>query len=369
MSIYTTPLQFGYFLALAMTLLLWYRGFREERLSDKLLGSVMLLLALQMQDYTFGFSGINFLWEELNGFPRGVSLLFGPVIYFYLRAQVNREFRIGKKHLWHLMPWLSFFIFQLIFFLQGKYAVQKWQSSIGFVYLGYVNSLVLWASYLFYFYHSIRLYQAYRQWAIHQFSDQEIISFKWFRNFIYLMIAGIVFMQVMFMLDKIFDWDFYQDWWWNLGLVVITFYAGIQGYAQVQPGRISFSISPVNDSLIREIDHDDQLADWKIKIEGLMVDQKPYLEPTLTLRDLANLLKTNSTTLSAAINKNFGKNFNDFINGYRVEEFIQRVNHPDHMDYTLLAIAMDCGFNSKATFNRAFRKVTGKSPNQVKKDL
>lgn len=366
MSIYSTPLHVGYFLALVMFCLFWYRGYREERLSDKLLGFVMLLLALQMQDYTFGFSGINFLWEEMNGFPRGVSLLFGPAIYFYLRAQTNRNFHLRKRHFLHLLPWLFFFIIHLYFFLQGKYTVQWWQASVVYKYLGYFSILVNWLSYGYYFYQSITLYQKYREWASGQFSDQDTISLRWFRNFIYLMLGGVLFMQGMFVLDWIFQWDFSEDWWWNLGLVVITFYVGIQGYAQAQPAYINFSkgIYPEEENVNPILQSGG--VDWKEKIETLMQSQKPYLNPNLNLRELAILLNTNSSTLSAFINQLFDKNFNDFINGYRVQEFIERINKPENFNFTVLAIGLDCGFNSKATFNRAVRKIAGKSPNELR---
>ena len=99
MSIYTTPLQFAYFLGLLFFVLLLLRGFKEERLSDKLLAVVLYLLAMEIQDYTFGFSGINILWEELNGFPRHFSLAFPPTVYFYLKAQINREFKFQTKEI------------------------------------------------------------------------------------------------------------------------------------------------------------------------------------------------------------------------------------------------------------------------------
>ncbi|MCB0688290.1 MAG: helix-turn-helix transcriptional regulator [Saprospiraceae bacterium] len=363
MSIYSTPLQVGYFLALVMALSFWYRGWREERLSDGLLGWVLFMLAMEMQDYTFGFSGINILWEELNGFPRGVSLLFGPVIYFYLRAQVNRSFHLSWQHLIHLLPWFLFFSVDLYFFVQGKYVVQWWQGSNAFRWTEELHGLFNYLSYAFYFTMSLNLYRRYRKWATHQYSDQEVISFKWFRNFIFLMIFGMLFKVIMFALDAIFDWDFYQDWWWNLGLVAITFYVGIQGYAQLQPVHISFANSgnavPQPD---REPDKSDDVSEWQDKITAYMMEHKPYLNAQLTLRDLAALLHTNPTTLSSAINQNFNKNFNDFINSYRVEEFLKRLNQTEYRHFTLLALALDCGFNSKATFNRAFRKITGKSP-------
>jgi AraC-like DNA-binding protein len=82
----------------------------------------------------------------------------------------------------------------------------------------------------------------------------------------------------------------------------------------------------------------------------------------LTLSELATKLNTNTSVLSAVINTGFGKNFNDFVNEYRVETFKRKAAAPDSKHLTLLAIAFDCGFNSKATFNRAFKKVTDLSP-------
>ncbi len=109
MSIYQTPLQFGYFLALLFAVLLLIRGWKEERLSDKLLGLVMFFLAMEIQDYTFGFSGINILWEKYDGFPRYFHLAFAPTIYFYLKAQINRDFRFKAAHLWHYLLYAIYF--------------------------------------------------------------------------------------------------------------------------------------------------------------------------------------------------------------------------------------------------------------------
>lgn len=360
MSIYTTPLQFGYVLALSMTLLFWWRGYKEERLSDSLLGFVMLILALHVQDYTFGFAGINFLWQELNGFPRGVALLFGPSLYFYILAQVNRNFKLKRKHLIHLLPWLVFAMIDLAFFVQGPHAVQAWQSSEVNYYLGYVGTLVRWSSYIYYFSKCLHIYKRYRNWTQNHFSDQEVISFQWFRNLVYIMIAGMAFKELMGVIDNFMDLDFYQDWWWNLGLVGIIFYVGITGYAQHQPAALYFNID-ASEKLVEKLDQ----KEWKPKILQLMEEQKIYLEPQLSLKDMANQLRSNPSVISAAINQNFGKNFNDFVNEYRVREFQTRQSLPENKNFTLLAIALDCGFNSKSTFNRSFKKITGKPPREA----
>ena len=95
-----------------------------------------------------------------------------------------------------------------------------------------------------------------------------------------------------------------------------------------------------------------------------MTTETPYLEPELSLADLARRLHTNPVVLSQVINVGTGKNFNDFVNGYRVEAFKKAVRDPANKHLSLLGVALDCGFNSKATFNRAFKKFTGVSPKE-----
>ncbi len=95
-----------------------------------------------------------------------------------------------------------------------------------------------------------------------------------------------------------------------------------------------------------------------------MLAEKPHLEPNLTLNDLAKNLGVNSAVLSYAINNGFGKNFNDFINEFRIAEVKRKLTDEDAKNATLLAVAFACGFNSKATLNRAFKKFTGISPKE-----
>lgn len=87
-----------------------------------------------------------------------------------------------------------------------------------------------------------------------------------------------------------------------------------------------------------------------------------YRNPELTLTDLANQLGTNPSLLSKIINRSFGKNFNDYVNQYRVLEVKENLANPANAHLTIMSLAYDAGFNSKATFNRAFKKFTGDSP-------
>jgi len=372
MSIQETPLQFGYFLALLFSILLWVRGVQQERRSDIWLGFVIFLLGMEIQDYTFGFAGINYLWEELNGFPRHFSLAFAPTVYFYLKAQINREFRFKINDLRHYIPYFVYFLIKIFFFVQGPEAVQQFENSAIAQWLGWLERISIWASYIYYFYHSLKIYREYRQWTLTQFSDTDTVSFEWLRNFIYLIIAGEIFRWIWHILSISFQLDFNQDWWWHLFTVAIICYIGIRGYAQHQPKKLVFTeqeSTKTPAALVSSYEADNinpltiaDYSEWKPKIERLFTEQKIYLEPELSLADLANKLKTNTSVLSAAINQNFGKNFNDFVNEYRVEEVKRQLKAPENAHLSLLGVAFDCGFNSKSTFNRAFKKLTGQSP-------
>ncbi|MEO0779696.1 MAG: AraC family transcriptional regulator, partial [Bacteroidota bacterium] len=105
----------------------------------------------------------------------------------------------------------------------------------------------------------------------------------------------------------------------------------------------------------------------KERLVELMEREKPYLNPRLTLSDLASLLNTNVHQLSRLINEGFAVNFYDFVNGYRVREFKRRVILPEYQSQTFLAIAFSVGFNSKTAFNRSFKKLTNSTPRQFLK--
>lgn len=103
------------------------------------------------------------------------------------------------------------------------------------------------------------------------------------------------------------------------------------------------------------------------KILRYMEDKKPFLNADITLPQLAEELGYTRNQLSEIINKGTGKNFFDFINSYRVQVVKEDLKNPLKDHYTIIAIAFDAGFNSKATFNKAFKSIVGITPSQYKK--
>jgi YesN/AraC family two-component response regulator len=107
---------------------------------------------------------------------------------------------------------------------------------------------------------------------------------------------------------------------------------------------------------------DEKLIHLKSKLKDLMEQELLFERSDLTLSDVALKLETNAVVLSKVVNQQFNLNFNDYVNQYRVTAVIERIANPQFKNQTLLAIAFDAGFNSKATFNRAFKKFTNKNP-------
>lgn len=105
------------------------------------------------------------------------------------------------------------------------------------------------------------------------------------------------------------------------------------------------------------------------KITVLMDTEKAYTESELSLSDLANRLGTLPNYLSQVINDKEGKNFYDYINTLRIEEFKRLIAIPENQVYTMLSLSYDCGFNSKSTFNKNFKKATKQSPSQYLNSL
>jgi adenylate cyclase len=105
----------------------------------------------------------------------------------------------------------------------------------------------------------------------------------------------------------------------------------------------------------------------KTRLLELIETEEPYLNPDLSLRSLANQVAINPNQLSWLLNEHVGKNFNEFINHYRIEAFKKLASDPVNSNLTVMALAYDSGFNSKTVFNTYFKKETGITPKEFLK--
>ena len=124
---------------------------------------------------------------------------------------------------------------------------------------------------------------------------------------------------------------------------------------QQQPDTENFGLSP------------SKIKETKSVILQYMIEKQPYLDSNITLPKLAFGLQMKSHFLSYFLNTHFHKNFYSFINEYRVEESKKILIDPNKKHLSMLGIAFESGFNSKTTFNTTFKKITGVSPSNYRK--
>ena len=114
---------------------------------------------------------------------------------------------------------------------------------------------------------------------------------------------------------------------------------------------------------------DEDLVRYRKELSGLMSNNRPYLDPYLTLNDLAEKLGIPANHLSQLLNDGFDQNFAEFVNTYRLDHFKNEIIKPEKQNFTLLALAFESGFNSKTVFNSFFKKAMGTTPSKYLKSV
>jgi AraC-like DNA-binding protein len=387
---------------LIFCILLIIRWQKEERYSDIWLALALAQLSLTGVPYMFGWIGWNFLWEKYTYLPwDGFWLSIPPTLYLFLKSLTNDQWRFSwRRDLVHFIPYFIYFIEHLIVGLIGfgnRTFVENWWNNNPVLNVFY--DILTWAVYGYYFYRCYKLYKNYREWTLNEFSNVERVSFTWVRNFCYLYFT----LFIISLLNQFYiqitgnsatSAKYQLMWVGYLTDTILMYYLSISGYAQTRVKSIAFVENKAETSLnilentqntegvSSDIDNtkntiieaanepikskntltDSDLELWKTKVLTYFEKEKPYFNPELTLSELAQKLKTNTSILSQIINTGFNKNFNDFVNEYRVKAFQDKIKSKEYSHYTMLALAFDCGFNSKATFNRAYKKLTGQNP-------
>lgn len=150
----------------------------------------------------------------------------------------------------------------------------------------------------------------------------------------------------------------------DFGWIIFSSLIYVLIYYSVSQPQVFTQVASTEERSRQSLLNQDESEVLKSRLRVLMKQEAPYLNPGLTLQQLADLLEVNAHLLSRIINEGYGKNFYDFVNDYRVREFIRRAEKEENQHLTFLAIAMDVGFSSKSTFNRAFKKVTETTPRE-----
>ena len=367
-----------FFNAVIFSYLLLKKGVSENKKHSKWLAAFIFLGGLYICPFMLGYAGwysIKSYREFLFFIPFQQLFLIGPVFFFYVKTLLNRNFKLTQKDFIHFLPAIVYFIYSLIVFISDKLILDEFY----FYADGKDKDLDFWyqmaglISMLFYLFMSLTYYLSYRKLSLQEVSFANEVAFKWIKHFTIAFSLILVLRVLFFILNP--EWGaFGSKYWYYLCFSILLMYISITGYSNTIKTTIKldsnllvkFEPSGNDKSGDTKNESGEALAlhEWKDKITHLFEAEDVYKNPNLTLTDLASLLNTNRNIISKAINQEFKMNFNDFVNEKRAEAVIEKLKNGEHSNNTLLGIALDCGFNSKTTFNRAFKKHTGTAPKQ-----
>ncbi len=313
---------------------------------------------------------------KINYFLVNMEMLMAPLIYFYVKSALTPNFKLQKKHIKHFIPWVIFFVLKMGILIYDAQQPGFADSQNGYLvvnfewpYLNRIVSVFSTAQMLLYLAFSFQLFYNYKRDIQQFFSNTAKKELNWIRNFLF--IYSFIFLYgicQIFIEEFIVEMSWTQRWWIQFFSALALLYFGVKGYftdfdflSIFEKPKSGFEpkLSVANADGVSE-----KVETGKKAINTLFQEEKIFLDPELNLTQLSEKTELNRAEVSEIINLGFGKNFNDFVNQFRIEEFKRRLGGGDHQQFSLVGLAFECGFNSKATFNRVFKKEVKLTPTE-----
>lgn len=357
---------------------------KNKQINHYYLSFFILLLALECL-LSYIFAQFSFSDQVIYySFNILIWTLLGPSFYLYIKYSIYPITKFRKSDLLHLLPFVFVYLTLINFLIVHRYnlpihlffdtnhgfllktGIKVWQYST-FIYYTIVIGII--------FFH--------RKHIKHFFSNISEINFSWI---LYITIGFAVYLGaeiIYLILYEFTGLEYNINVFGLFSILILSYIFGI-GYLGVKQqdlfpekrsGQNEYKI--LFNTFARQtqskyassnltVYESNQLKDSLLEY---MKTKKPYLDNELTILNLSECLNTTTHKLSQLLNESFNKNFYEFINSYRIDESMNLLNDPKFNNYTILAIAYECGFNSKTTFYTTFKKSVGTTPTQFRKNI
>ncbi len=362
---------------------------KNNKTSNRLLGALIFLLALTSTNLYFiesdWYDEYVFVQIMHDALPMVITLPVGPLIYFYVQSLLQKDFHLRPRQYWHFSPILiDLFPKILMWIFLGGLLVGLWPEEDGLQW-GFVidsynsySDIPRWLSitiYLLLTKRYLRQVDAVRQ-AYASLDAYLQATLTWVGQFLN---AFLVFQLVWLaflvpyiipstkgpLLDTMSYYPIY------ISLAILVYWLGFKGYLHTQlplpePVAQEIALLPGPQKVVvpSQSFSDEEVVRYVACLKKAMEEDKLYLEPLLNLQAVSSHVSIPQKTISFILNNYMNKSFNEFINDYRIDEVKKRLLEKENGHLTISGIALDCGFNSQATFQRAFKSVTGVSPKE-----
>lgn len=332
----------------------------------------ILLIALSFSIAHILFAGdvINHISAKVYTLGDPTFFLIAPLLWFYTKELTGGRVQVAWKMILHFLPFLLIIILSL--------SLQSINAQHAFIqFLDHHNKLinivfwiVLVAQFSFYLSAIRRKWIIYRQLIRQEVSNKEHVDISWIS---FIMIVFLL-INLFFLFNLFVAIHFENNAWLAKTTALIfsltVFALGYKGILQKEIFKNDAELIPdaVNEAPSQTVTSkpDQELIK---RLLDHMQERKSYLDPELTLSQLAKDLSISRSQLSQLINDGIGDNFYDFINKYRVEQVKKLMTDPRVKHFSMLGIALEAGFKSKSTFNLIFKRFTGLTPTEYRKNL
>lgn len=309
-------------------------------------------------------------------------LLIMPFLYLFFKAAVYRNFKVTGRSLVHV----SGYVLVNIVLIPGYYILVIREAFTGEEQAAFDQSFTVLLIYILiyiqvvvYFTLIFLMLRKYKTILSENFSNPDMSNYQWLIQFFTVMVTLEIFGLARNIIrftgsEKVFDIAtfiitinmlFYVSWILIKSLKNPGIFMGVSSNTQLVKSLLKEEEAVGDQAEGARLKNEDLIRIEKIKTH--METEKPYLDASLSIYNLAIQVDMSVKDLSVLINHKLNQHFFDFVNRYRIEQAMEMLRDPDKANLTILEILYEVGFNSKSSFNTIFRKYTGTTPTEYRR--
>lgn len=338
--------------------------------ANRFLAALLLLFSYRLLVQTARLFGLGY-YDIWYYFMLDLSWIMGALLYFYVKAQTVPGFKLRRSDAIHFLPLVIQIICSVFVRLQNLYWDGTRESLSWLGYWGYV----VWMNYSTIYVVACILIIVYVRKAEklllsppegvqikpnrNQWLNRILLSFKvYFSLVLVILIVDLLVYKVSLGNNYFYFIRFYYYPFFS-GISLLTYWIGMEGFRRKDNEGLTVRVE-------MDVEKKEELELIAEQMERLMREEKLYTEPELSLNMVAKHLEVKPYLVSRTLKEVCETKFSDYVNQKRVEELVRLLQDPHNEKYTLLSLALEAGFNSKSSCNRAVKKHLGKSPSELR---
>lgn len=341
---------------------------KRNRLANKLLAILVILWSISALARAYQGNQLYYDHPHLLNVFSMFALTWYPLLFLYSKYLISSKNRFNLHDLLHFVPITLRILAYIPYYVlsaEEKLHIYTTKDQMQFYDItDHIVNLIIIVQGFVYTFLVIRKVNLYQKLIKDFYSNVDKLMLNWLRTLTILGFTSLLLGIIGTFAGGLFK-SFYTGILWDLVYLIQILLIYIVGYKALRFSELFEYVSKLEsvEKTIRSnnVESDISSADYK-RLKLYIENEKPYLNPELSLQSLADSLDMTRHQLSSLINSNYNKSFYDLVHEFRVAETLERLKSAQSKNYTIETIAYDSGFNSKATFNRVFKKVTGKTP-------